>query len=138
MGSSVVGFLVGSTLGDCEGLSFVGCCEGYFVGSTLGLVDGVREGESDVGEVDGLVDGLVVGSVVIGELLGKNVGETLGLSDVGYLDGASVGATVGTVDGNSDGVLVGVAVSWQTIATGSYNDKESSPRRVLDVKELRV
>lgn len=124
--------------GKVEGLSFVGCWEGFVVGSTVGLLDGVREGESDVGEVDGLSDGFIVGSVVIGELVGKKVGDVDGVSVVGNLVGASVGGTVGVVDGNSDGVFVGVAVSWQTIVTGSYNDSESSPRRVSDVQELRV
>lgn len=55
----------------------------------------------------------------------------------GDTDGISEGVTVGLYVGFADGSLVGVAVSWQTMWTGSNIDNESSPYEVPDATEVR-
>ena len=74
VGTAVLGFLLGMTVGDLDGLT-----------------DGANVG--DVGFLDGLKDGRYVGAVEGAELVGRTVGEAVG-TRVG-----AEGATVGFRDG---------------------------------------
>lgn len=109
------GKLLGEVDGDPVGNEKVGVMEGGEVGSALGAVLGVHEGEvegEDVsGELLGFVDGLAVGCTVGFEIEGGEVG----MLEVGSCVGEQDGETLG----GKEGAFVGQSKVLHSISSGS-------------------
>jgi len=103
--------------GDVDGKGVVG----YFVGAGLGTVDG-----NGVGDGDGIADGLTLGTRVVGIFVGLgdgiNDGLLEGIGVVGRFVGAGVGMKdgigLGEGDGIIDGLNDGIGVVGRTVGDG--------------------